>query len=200
MNRLKDQEAQEVQDLVAEARVGNVAAFEALYRSHQAGIFTFIRNLVGERELAADLTQQAFVRAWESLPRLRQVGAFRSWLHRIAVNLVRDEAKSGRARLETVASSLGEGIEPLLAAQDGVGERPEAVVISEELRQQVHSAVAQLPPEQRAVVVMHHLEGLSVAEIAKALGVRPGTVMSRLARGREAMKEHLEPYLEGSNG
>ncbi len=185
MNR----EATEVQDLVAEARAGNVAAFEALYRSHQAGIFTFIRNLVGERELAADLTQQTFVRAWESLPR---------WLHRIAVNLVRDEAKSGRARLETAASELGDG-ELLATREDRAESRPESQLISGELRREVQGALAQLSPEQRAVVVMHHLEGMSVTEIARALKVRPGTVMSRLARAREALRKRLTPYLEGND-
>ena len=199
MNRLEDQEAKEVQELVAEARAGNAAAFEALYRSHQAGIFTFVRNLVGERELAADLTQQTFVRAWESLPRMRRIGAFRGWLHRIAMNLVRDEAKSGRARLEMAASSLGESDRVLEAAADPSGGRPETTVISDELRREVRSAVAELPPDQRAVVVMHHLEGVPVAEIAAALGVRPGTVMSRLARAREAMKERLRPYVEASD-
>jgi len=194
-----DKRLREVQELVAEARAGNAAAFETLYRSHQAGIFTFVRSLVGEWELAADLTQQTFVRAWESLPRLRQVGAFGGWLHRIAANLVRDEAKSGRARLEIAASSLGDGDAPLRGVEDTSSERPEAMTVSAELRQQVRSALAEIPPEQRAVVVMHHLEGLPVTEIARALGVRPGTVMSRLARAREAMRVRLKPYVEGDN-
>ncbi len=187
-----------MQDLVAEARAGNVAAFEALYRSHQAGIFTFIRNLVGERELAADLTQQTFVRAWESLPRLRRTGAFRGWLHRIAMNLVRDEAKSGRARLEMTESSLADGESPAARA-DGPDGRPESQLISGELRGEVRAALAELSPEQRAAVVMHHLEGMSVTEIAHALKVRPGTVMSRLARAREALRKRLAPYVEGDD-
>ena len=195
-----DKGPREVQELVAEARAGNAAAFEALYRSHQAGIFTFVRSLVGEWELAADLTQQTFVRAWESLPRLRQVGAFGGWLHRIATNLVRDEAKAGRAKFEMAASGLGDADTPWREVEDSSAERPETMVVSAELRQRVRSALADLPPEQRAVVVMHHLEGLSVTEIAHALEVRPGTVMSRLARAREAMRVRLKPYVEGDNG
>ena len=108
----------EVQDLVVRARAGEVDAFGALYRAYQGGIYTFIRSQVREAELAADLTQDTFVRAWESLPRLRQAGAFQGWLYRIARNLVRDEVRSGHARLETVASELmGEDEESSAVAQ-----------------------------------------------------------------------------------
>jgi len=185
-------------DLVAQARAGELEAFEQLYRSHQGGIYAFIKHQVGEAELAADLTQQTFVRAWQSLPRLRKLGAFRAWLHRIAANLVRDEMKSGRARLEVLATSLGES-DPIAHSPGLVGDWPEEAVLSEELRGAVRLALASLVPEQRAVVVMHHLEGMPVAEIAEALRVRPGTVMSRLARARAAMRECLGPYVEGND-
>src|SRR5512136_237393 len=95
-----NEERSQVQALVVRAQTGSLEAFEALYRAHQSGIYSFILSQVREAELAADLTQQAFVRAWEGLPRLREAGAFRGWLHQIAANLVRDEVKSGRARLE----------------------------------------------------------------------------------------------------
>jgi RNA polymerase sigma-70 factor (ECF subfamily) len=185
----------ELTDLVVRARAGDVTAFEALYRGHQTGIYTFIRSQVREPELAADLTQQTFVRAWQSLPRLRAVGAFRGWLHRIAMNLVRDELKSGRARLEVPASVLPDdqlGASALVAG-------PDEQVVSRELRGAVWSALAELPPDQCIAVVMHHIEGMSVSEIAQAAGVRPGTVMSRLARGRAALRKRLSPYVEASD-
>jgi RNA polymerase sigma-70 factor (ECF subfamily) len=194
-----NEERDEVQQLVARARGGELDAFEALYRSHQAGIYTFIRSQVGQPELAADLTQDTFVRAWQSLPRLRAVGAFRSWLHRIAANLVRDEVKSGRARLEMVASDLAadDGSLPEPAARSDEG--PVATLIGRELKTELWSALAALSPEQRGAVIMHHLEGMSMQEIAEAMGVRPGTVMSRLARARETLRERLAPYVEGSD-
>jgi len=182
-------------DLVAEAQTGSVEAFEALYRAHQSGIYTFIRSQVREAELAADLTQQTFVRAWEALPRLRALGAFRGWLHRIAANLVRDEVKSGRARLEVTVTSLA-GDDDEAEIEFPAADTAETVVVANELRDQVRAALAHLPAEQRAAVVMHHLEGLSVTEIAHALGVRPGTVMSRLARAREALRRRLARYVE----
>jgi len=195
-----DEERDEVEDLVVRARSGEAAAFEALYGRHQAGIYTFLRSQVRDRELAADLTQETFVRAWESLPRLRRAGAFRGWLHRIAQNLVRDEARSGRARREVVESTLGgddeagRSLEPRSEEGDAEGE-----MASREMREQVWRALEGLAPEQRAAVVMHHIEQMSVAEIAEAMGVRPGTVLSRLARAREALREKLSRYVEGND-
>jgi RNA polymerase sigma-70 factor (ECF subfamily) len=188
------EEQNPVQALVLRAQSGNLESFEQIYRDCQAGIYTFILSQVREPELAADLTQQTFLRAWESLHRLRQAGAFRGWLHRIAANLVRDEVKSGRARLEVRASELGdEGVlDRVVAADPG----PEGAALQGELRREVWEALGMLPAEQRAAVVMHHLEHLPVTEIAAALGVRPGTVMSRLARAREALRERLRGYVE----
>ena len=196
MNREHDS----VRELVARARDGEVEAFEMLYRSHQAGIYTYILSQVREAELAADLTQQAFVRAWQSLRRLREPGAFRGWLYRIASNLVRDEVKSGRARLEVSASVLGED-DPTTTAPAALddGGNPEAMLESTELRGAVWSALNELSPEHRAAVVMHHVEGMGVSEIAKAVGVRPGTIMSRLARAREALRKSLSQYVEATD-
>ena len=185
----------ELTDLVARARAGDVAAFEALYQGHQAGIYSYIRSQVREAELAADLTQQTFVRAWQSLKRLRAEGAFRGWLHRIAANLVRDEVKSGRARLEIAASAFPDD---LLVAPDP-GPDPEETALGRELRAAVWAALDTLSPEHRAAVVMHHLEGMPVEEIARALRVRPGTVMSRLARARAALRVQLASYVEASD-
>jgi len=185
----------ELEELIAQACAGDVGAFEALYHQHQAGVYSFVHSQVRAAELAADLTQQTFVRAWESLPRLRRQGAFRGWLYRIAANLVRDEMKSGRARLEVLASDVGD--DPALPGASAPG--PEDAVVSEEARRAVWAALGELPPEQRAAVVMHHMEDLPVNEIAAALSVRPGTVMSRLARAREALRKRLAPFVEDSD-
>lgn len=188
------EERDPVQAVVVQARSGSVEAFAEVYRIYQAGVYTFILSQVREPELAADLTQQTFVRAWESLHGLRQAGAFRGWLHRIAANLVRDEVKSGRARLEVTVGQLTDDNTPQTPiATDG---GPEDAALRSELRRQVWSALKSLPAEQRGAVVMHHLEGMPVSEIAQAMGVRPGTVMSRLARAREALRKRLSQYVE----
>jgi RNA polymerase sigma-70 factor (ECF subfamily) len=194
-------EERQVQALVLRARSGDVIAFEELYRSHQSGIYTFIVSQVRNRETAADLTQDTFVRAWESLPRLRQPGAFRGWLHQIAANLVRDQVKSGRARLEIPQSALAgddDGPMPEFAAQDAGS--PWDGSVSAEVRTAVWQALGELSAEQRAAVVMHHIEEMSVNEIARVAGVRPGTIMSRLARAREALRRRLAPIVEAEDG
>jgi RNA polymerase sigma-70 factor (ECF subfamily) len=189
-----------VEELVLRARSGDMAAFEELYKSHQAGLFTFVRSQVRHAETAADLTQEAFVRAWQGLPRLKQPGAFNGWLHRIAANLVRDEVKSGRSRLEVTESVLrGDEETPEFESPDEAGEDPERQVVAGEMNREVWSALESLPEDQRAAVVMHHMEGMSVEEIARAVGVRPGTIMSRLARAREALRKRLSTYVEGSD-
>ena len=192
-----------VVDLVSRARSGDVEAFEALYHGHQAGVYSFVLSQVRERDLAADLVQDTFVRAWESLPRLRQPGAFRGWLYRIARNLVRDEMKSGRARVEVSEAALsgdGEGAEAPLAERTAANaEKPEEELVRQEMKAQVWQALETLPPEQREAVVLHHMEGMGMQDIAEVTGVRPGTVMSRLARAREALRKHLSRYVEGQD-
>ena len=191
------EERDEVQEIVSRARSGDMAAFEELYRSHQAGIFTFIRSQVRHREITADLTQETFVRAWESLPRLREPGAFRGWLHRIAANLVRDEVKSGRSRLEVTESTLlGDSETPQQEAPAPESDGPEQRLVDGEMSRHIWAALEELSEEHRAAVVMHHMEGMSVEEIAQAMGVRPGTIMSRLSRAREALRNRLSRYVE----
>lgn len=191
---------QEVRELVARARSGEVEAFEVLYNMHQAGIFTFIRSQVRQAELAADLTQDTFVRAWESLPKLRDENAFRGWLHRIASNLIRDEVKSGRARLEVVESAWSDEDGSVRSEQPTLErDGPEQIALAREASREVWAALGALPGEQRAAVVMHHLEGMSVEEIAAAMKVRPGTIMSRLSRAREALRQSLRGRVEGQN-
>jgi RNA polymerase sigma-70 factor (ECF subfamily) len=194
-----NEDRNELGDLVARARAGEVDAFEALYRAHQGGIYTFIRSQVREAELAADLTQDTFVRAWESLPRLRQAGAFQGWLYRIARNLVRDQARSGHARLETVESALTGEDDAGLHEPASEGDGPEDVLVSKEMRGEIWRALGSLSPEQRDAVVMHHMQGMGTSEIAKVMGVRPGTVMSRLARARDALRKQLSGYVERSD-
>lgn len=189
----------QVHDLVNRAQVGEVSAFEALYHRHQAGLYTFILSQVRNQDRAADLTQDTFVRAWESLAKLRSPGAFRGWLYQIAMNLIRDEVKSGWARREMTESALNgkDEMPPTLPEPSDSATDPEREALAAETKQAVWQALAQLNADQRAVVIMHHLEGMAVAEIAKTLKIRPGTIMSRLARAREILRKRLAPLVEG---
>ncbi|MCC7492190.1 MAG: sigma-70 family RNA polymerase sigma factor [Fimbriimonadaceae bacterium] len=170
--------------LVAQARAGDRAAQRQLFEQWQRPIYGYLRQMVRDDELAADLTQETFVKALRNLPRLSDPEAFRSWLFRIAVNLVRD-------RRSTVVEPLEAAGEPV----DPQGE-PSRQVLRDELRAAVDQAVAQLSAEHREVVVLHHLQGLDLPAISRLLRLPAGTVKSRLARARDVLRRKLAPYVE----
>ena len=177
--------------VVARARAGEAQAFERLYRDHHVRVYNLVYHVLGDRADAEDVTQRAFVKAWEELPRLRDAGAFPSWLNRIAVNLARDVIRSPAAR-----ATSRDDPEPVLERAEGVSGAPANGVLAQERDAEVQRAIGSLPEHQREVVVMHHLEGMPVQEVAEQLGLALGTVLSRLARGRETLRRKLAPYVE----
>ena len=185
-------------ELVRSARAGDVAAFEALYRAYNDRIYNFAKHVTGSAEDAGDVTQETFVRAWSSLPKLREDGTFSVWLHRIALNRCRDVLKKHR-REGTVSLDCpvtdAEGEEmPMQLESDLPG--PEEAAFASEKQSAVRRAVESLSEGHRLVVTMHHMEGLDVESVAKILNVPRGTVMSRLSRAREALRRKLSGYIE----
>jgi RNA polymerase sigma-70 factor (ECF subfamily) len=180
--------------LVQRARQGDTQAFSALYARHQRTIFSLIRHLTADPEAAADLTQETFVKAWHALPRLRTDVAFGGWLRIIATNLVRDRGRRGKP--EVVMSDTAEEEGRRREAVDDGPTMEQQLILSQDQRL-VREAVGRLPEPQRLVVVMHHFEDKPVADIANDLGLPLGTVLSRLARGRDALRRRLGPYVEG---
>lgn len=154
--------------------------------------------MVREEELAADLTQETFIRAYRSLPELRDPRAFPSWLYRIAVNLVRDERKRAQVPTVSLEAPAGDGSpeESEVSEFPDWSSNPERVVVRQELSRAVEQAVASLSPEHREVVVLHHLRGLEVRDIARILQVAEGTVKSRLGRARTLLRRKLASWVE----
>jgi len=185
--------------VVEKAQAGDGGAFRQLFDAYHERLYNYIWQMVREDELAADLTQETFIRAYRSLPELRDARAFQPWLYRIAVNLVRDERK--RATLPTVSlEALAEGKE------DGSTElefpdwssSPEREWVRQERAEAVQRAVASLAPEHREVIALHHLQGLEVRDMARVLKVPEGTVKSRLGRARAILRRKLAPWVEGA--
>jgi RNA polymerase sigma-70 factor, ECF subfamily len=181
--------------LVKQAKAGDVASFEALYRAYSRRIYNFARQVVGSDADAADVAQETFVRAWKSLPRLRDELAFCGWLYRIALNQS-NGVLSRRKRAEV--SFDGESPELCSIATNEVG--PEDAALDSETTAVLDKAISELSPEHRAAVAMHHLQGMDVADVARALCVPQGTILSRLARARAVLRRKLAPYLEISDG
>jgi RNA polymerase sigma-70 factor (ECF subfamily) len=175
------------QALVARAREGDDEAFARLFRSHHVRVYNLARYLVRDATEAEDVTQAAFIRAWHELPKLRDPGAFAAWINRIAHRLAADRARADTTR-PGAAGMVGE---------EASG--PAASVLQAEREQQVHRAIASLPEHHREAVVMHHLEGAPVEEVAEKLGVPLGTVLSRLSRARAALRRKLAGYVESES-
>jgi len=173
--------------LLARARQGDAAAFEEVVRRYQRRVYGVALRIVRAHDLADDVAQEAFVRAWRSLERFDLSRPFGPWICRIAANLAVNHVRSPRAREE----GLPDGHAETPSADPG----PLGSILDDEARRVLDEAVAGLGPDQRAVFVLRAVEEMSYAEIAEALGISQGTVMSRLFRARERLARALAPYL-----
>jgi RNA polymerase sigma-70 factor (ECF subfamily) len=165
-------------ELLARHVAGDPDAFGEIFRRHRDRMWAVALRTVGDRELAADAVQEAFIAAFRRADRFRGESAVTTWLHRITVNCAID-----RLRRQRPTSPLPE-IDPA-DRHDRYAQAETAL--------DVHAALATLPEAQRLALVLVDMEGLSVTEAATVLGVAPGTVKSRCSRGRAA----LAPLLAG---
>jgi len=173
--------------LLARARKGDVAAFEEVVRRYQRRVYGVALRIVRAHDLADDVAQEAFVRAWRSLDRFDLGRPFGPWICRIAANLAVNHVRSPRAREEGLPDGHAETPSP--------DPGPLGTILDAEAKRVLDEAVAGLGPEQRAVFVLRAVEEMSYEEIAEALGISQGTVMSRLFRARERLARALAPYL-----
>ncbi len=167
--------------LVRRAASADVTAFEALYRRHHRRVHGVILRLVGQASARAeDLTQEAFVRAWQALPSFRFESAVSTWLHRLAVNTALMELRARRSR--PLADDDEDALESL-SMPDTAGR----AVLGRDLER----AVASLPPRARAVLVLHDVEGWKHEEIAEELGMAVGSSKAQLHRARGLLRTRI---------
>jgi RNA polymerase sigma-70 factor, ECF subfamily len=167
-------------ELVRECLGGDERAFEILLLRFQGPVFNAVLRMVRDREEAADLTQTAFLKAYEQLETFDPRHKFFSWLYRIAINEAINHIKRRRR------------IEPLDGEWAAAGRSPEAVLVGSDLSDQVQDALMSLSTDYRTVLVLRHFEGCSYDEIAAIVGVAAKTVKSRLFSARSQLKERLE--------
>lgn len=173
------------QALARLASGGDMPAFEALYRRHLGRVHGVIVRLVGGNVARAEeLTQDAFVRAWQALPGYRFESRFSTWLHRLAVNTALMELRSRRAR-------PGDDEDDSALEAFGV---PDSAGHGTALRTDLERAVATLPPRARAVLVLHDVEGWKHEEIANTLGMAVGSSKAQLHRARGLLRQRLEGH------
>ena len=169
-------------DSIRRAQAGDVDAFEQLYREHAGRVYALcLRLKAGDSSDATELMQDVFIRAWRRLGTFRGDSAFSSWLHRLAVNTMLENARSDRRRIARVLpmddTSRLEGA----ARSTGV-----------DLRMDMENAIASLPKGARLAFVLHDVEGYQHQEIAEQLSVSVGTVKAQLHRARRLLRERLE--------
>jgi RNA polymerase sigma-70 factor (ECF subfamily) len=174
-------------DLVGRARQGDREAFTQLIVQYQVPLYNTALRMVGSREDAADITQEAFLRAWEKIRTLREA-PFKSWLFQIAVNLCYDHFRRGRRYGVMPDEEQGGKIVGLGVAMPDPQERAEANERSRAVRESIEA----LDHDMRAALVLRDINGLSYDEIAGVLGVPLGTVKSRIARARAQVQENLQ--------
>jgi RNA polymerase sigma-70 factor, ECF subfamily len=163
-------------------------SWEQVVREHSARVYRLAYRLSGNAQDAEDLTQDTFIRVFRSLASY-QPGTFEGWLHRITTNLFLDMV---RRRQRIRFDALPDDTEKLA----GSAPSPEQVYVDTHLDPQIQAALAALQPEFRAAVVLCDIEGLTYEEIAATLGIKLGTVRSRIHRGRVQLREalaHLDP-------
>ncbi|MEP7024917.1 MAG: sigma-70 family RNA polymerase sigma factor [Actinomycetota bacterium] len=166
-------------DLVARARSGDMAAFEELVMAYADRLFAVLLRLLGDRAEAEDVAQEVMLRAWRGIGRFRGNSSFFTWLYRIAVNEANRSLQKAARRPLTVPVETGTPQIPA-DARDEPARRAE----QQELRAALAGALASLPPDYRAAIVLRDIEGLSTKEAADITGVGQAAFKSRLHQAR----------------
>ena len=173
------------EEIVRKAKDGDEKAFEIIVKTYQSKVANLIYKIIGDETIVEDLTQDVFVKVYESIKDYRLESALYTWIYRITVNICIDEIRRRRRgkflRLEKYENKPSH---PQI----------ERNIEVEEIRKKVRDAVMKLPYEYRITIILKEFEDLSYEEIAKILGIRLGTVKSRIFRARELLAKYLKDY------
>ncbi len=175
-------------DLAERHRRGDGRAFDEVYSRYSTMIFNLALRMSGDRDVAADLTQDVFLRIYRHLGTFRGGSTLKTWVYRVGLNQCRSKLGRRRPPEQPLAEEGAEGVAPLPDTARG----PEEMAMAGEAAERVGTALAGLPFAFREAVVLRDLQGLEYEEIASLLGVPIGTVRSRIARGRDALRQALE--------
>jgi len=180
------------EELIHYAKKGDLESFNQLVLLHQTKVYNLCWRMLGDNAIADDITQDTFLSAYRKLGSFHE-GNFRAWLMRIAANACRDYFRSAYVRRNTSLEAWEENPNFVLSAN---GESPEAFTLRRELGDVLRRGLNNLPFDQRFVLVMVDVQGLTYGEVAEVMKLPIGTVKSRLSRGRIAMREALQKHRE----
>lgn len=184
-------------ELVLRVRKGDGSAYRPLVERYQSRIHAMVYGMLRDAEEARDITQNAFIKAYQNLASFRIESSFYTWLYRIAMNLAIDHCRKNRRRKttafdEAVANRDEDGTILEMHQSDS----PQKALQRKQLHERIFAALDELSEEQREVVLLREVEGLSYKEIADTMGIPEGTVMSRLFYARK----RLQALLQQSSG
>ena len=187
--------------LVQLAQRGDPGAFDALVRRYQHKVVKLVMRYVRDSAEAEDIGQEAFIKAYRALPRFRGDSAFYTWLYRIAINTAKNSlAARGRSPIEYDLDGPEGEVSPEMQLRMKDTATPEALALTEEIRETVTAAIDSLPEDLRTAIQLRELEGLSYEEIAARMQCPVGTVRSRIFRAREAIDARLREVFDGGLG
>ena len=183
-------------DLVQKSREGNEEAYGVLVERYKTKVFNMAYSLTLNREVADDLAQEVFIKAYYALPRFKGKAAFSTWIHQITVNHTRDYLrKSSRMKQVPFEETKSEH-----STHEDQAEKREREEESAWRKKIVHEAIATLPEKYRTILSLRDIQGLPYEEISLVLNISPGTVDSRLHRARKMLKKKIMPFLEKEGG
>ncbi|MFH1151060.1 MAG: sigma-70 family RNA polymerase sigma factor [Actinomycetota bacterium] len=194
-------EGREDARLVESCRDGDTEAFASLVERYQDSVYSVAVRMTGDRDEAADVAQEAFIKAFESLDTYEARRPFRPWVLRIATNAAIDHLRRRKNREVPFEMTSESGRDPgggpglVIEFRGRESEIPENVSIANETAEIVHSALAGLQDNYRAVLVLHHMEGMSYREIARVLGVPRNTAKTWGMRARALLCDSLEEVM-----
>lgn len=172
--------------LLQKAQEGDRKAFEALVALHSRGVYNLALGYTGRHHDAEEIAQTVFVKVWKALPQFRGASAFSTWLYRLTLNACTDHYRRERKRRGDLSLD-----DPDLSPIRDAAPSPEEIVIQWEEEAILRKALAELPEQHRVILILREMDGLDYQEIAQVLEIQVGTVKSRLARARRALREKL---------
>ncbi len=186
----------EEKELVRLCREGSEEAFAELVKKYRIKVFNLAFSLTRDRDVADDLAQEAFIKAYNALPRFQSRSGFGTWLYRIAINHVRDYLRKKSRMIQVSIENIKES--SILQEDKPMKEEKEST--EKQRKQLVHQSIRSLPEKHQVILSLRDIQGFSYEEISKILKISPGTVDSRIYRARKMLRKKLAPFFSRIGG